>query len=166
MYTTASQLLDRYGAESLAELGGQKLPDAVVPECLQALIEETSTSGYTVQQIADAQAALDAITAAISDAQHFIDSYLGKHLTLPLDQAVIDTSVIPRQAAIIVRHDLMIHGADEQTENNYKNAVAWLRDVSKGMAAIGAEDAAQDGDVASGFGFRSGGETRDWDAFG
>ncbi len=165
MYTTASQLLTRYGAESLAELGGQKLPDEVVPECLQALILQTSTSGFTAAEIADAQAALDAINAAIEDAQHFMDSYLGKHLTLPLDQAVIDASVIPRQAAIIVRHDLMVHGADEPTVDNYKNAVAWLRDVSKGTAAIGAEDAAQDGDVASGFRFQPGGETRDWSGF-
>ena len=163
MYSTAVLLLTLWGAESLAELGGQRLPDTVDSDCLVALIQEDSTASYSAETITDAQAALDAIDQAIGDASTLIDSYIGKHHTLPLAQNTIDESVLPSKAASVVRHMLMVHGADEQTDNNNKAALAWLKDVSRGLASIGADDAAQDDTL--GFSFLPGGEKRDWGTF-
>ena len=165
MYTTPAKLLTLWGAVALAELGGQALDDVVIPDCLKALINEASTASYSAEVISDAQAALDAINQAISDAGAYIDTYLGKHHSLPLDQTTIDESVLPSKAASVVRHMLMVHGADEQTDKNNKDATAWLRDVSRGVASISAADAAQDGKTALGFSFESGAEKRDWSGF-
>ncbi len=109
--------------------------------------------GYAVQQdlvdrFGDAElkqltdrvngATIDAtvVAAALADADAEIDSYLVQRYTLPLS---VTPDVLKRVACEVARYRLYSNQSAEASEtvrNNYKDAVAWLRDVAAGRANL------------------------------
>lgn len=80
--------------------------------------------------------AIDAavLTRALEAADGEIDSYLAARYTLPL--ASVPT--ILRDCAIdIARYRLHDRGVPDLVKDTYKERIAWLRDVSKGVASLG-----------------------------
>ena len=76
------------------------------------------------------------VAAALADADAEVDSYLITRYTLPLT-AVPD--VLKLTACNIARYRLYASQSVEASEtvrNNYKDAVAWLRDVAAGRANL------------------------------
>ncbi len=75
------------------------------------------------------------VNRAISDAAAEIDSYLAKVYELPL-AAVPD--ILQKRAADMARY--FLHGKaaekDDPVSIAYRDAVAWLRDVAKGLVEI------------------------------
>ena len=81
------------------------------------------------------------LNEAIADAGRMIDSYVGPRYALPLAQVRIDASPLTRVAGDLVIYFLQGDLATEEAERRYKEALAFLRDVQRGQASLGADDA-------------------------
>ena len=80
--------------------------------------------------------AIDAavLTRALEAADGEIDSYLASRYTLPL----ASVPVILRDCAVdIARYRLHDRGVPDRVKDEYKNRIAWLRDVAAGKASVG-----------------------------
>lgn len=120
-YITKQGLIDRFGATELIQL-----------------TDRANRPPTTIDDVV--------VNRAIGDAAAEIDSYLAKVYALPI--AVVPT-VLERKAADIARY--FLHGKavekDGPVATAYREAIAWLRDVSRGLVEIdtGGEKPAQAG---------------------
>ena len=107
-YATQQEMSDRVGADDLA------------------LVADREGDG-----------ALDtaAITGALDDATAEIDSYLAARYGLPLAEV---PATVKRVCIDMAMYHLSGNKTTEEVEKRYQRAVAWLRDVSKGLATLGA----------------------------
>lgn len=112
-YVTKQQLVERFGADKLAQLtdrfGDGDLDDQV-------------------------------LAAAIADAARSIDAYVAPRYMLPLDQDDIDASPLSRIAGDLVVYYLQGDLATEDAERRHKEAMGFLRDVQAGRASLGQDD--------------------------
>lgn len=74
------------------------------------------------------------LTRALETADGEIDSYLAARYTLPLATV---PAILRDCAADIARYRLHSRGVPERVEQAYKERLAWLRDVAKGVASLG-----------------------------
>lgn len=79
------------------------------------------------------------IDQKIREAESEVNSYLAQRYTLPLPTVpdvlkakAVDVAVY----RLFLRRGIRPNTADEMVENQYKNAVAWLRDVATGKASL------------------------------
>ncbi|HBD18677.1 MAG TPA: DUF1320 domain-containing protein [Arenimonas sp.] len=118
-YATAQELSDRVGSDALAAVSDRD-GDAVIED--------------------------EAVTHALDDASADIDSYLAARYTLPLAAA---PAAVKRVCIDIAMYHLSGNRTTEEVEKRYKNAIAWLRDIAKGVATLGDSPAAPSGGGAS-----------------
>ncbi len=111
-YATLADLEQRYGARRLIELTDRAEPPAGEPDAA-------------------------AIAAAIADAGELIDSYLRPVMRLPLDPVPPRLRRVACEIAIYQLHGEEA-GKDSKTASDYRDAVAWLRDLAAGKATLGA----------------------------
>ena len=120
-YATLQDLIDRFGEDELIR-----------------------TSDLAEPPVGAIDAAV--VAGALADADDLIDSYVAKAHTLPLQQ-------IPRRlvkvACDIARYNLHKDMPTETVENNYKDAVAFLRDVARSVVDLdaGGEEPSPTNDV-------------------
>jgi len=112
-YVTEAHLIKRYGEDKLVGLTDQD-NDGQIDEAV--LVE------------------------AIADADKLINSYLAPRYTLPLSQAMIDGSPLPRIAGDIVVYLLQDELAIEESRERYDRAIAWLKRVQMNQASLGEAD--------------------------
>lgn len=105
-YATQQNLIDRFGEAELKEVADR-----------------------------DGDTVLDAavIAGVLADADDLIDSYIGKRYALPL--ATTPTRLV-RLAADIARYYLYEDSPTEVVKTAYRDALAFLRDVSEGKAVL------------------------------
>jgi phage gp36-like protein len=106
-YATADEMQDRIGMDELS---------AVADRDGDSVLEDL------------------AVTGALDDASAEIDSYLSVRYPLPLSE--IPATVI-RACIDMAMYHLSGNKTTEEVEKRYKNAVAWLRDISAGKATLG-----------------------------
>jgi len=106
-YTTLSALIDRYGEAELIQLTDR----AGTGEVDEAIIDR-----------------------AIADAGAEIDAYLAQRVTLPLDPV---PEVLGRFASVMARYYLYNEAPTELVQTQYNAAVAFLRDVARGLVSLG-----------------------------
>lgn len=140
-YASAADMELAFQAKELAKLATPKKDNQgqqIVPECLTALIQGADTSSWTAAQIALAQEGLEAVNAALADAQREMDSYLVKQYSLPLSAETIALNPLVRKCADIARYLLNERRfkSDTQITARYNEALTWLRDVSSKRAAL------------------------------
>lgn len=132
-YATASDMIARFGATELAQLSDRSPELLVSAESLTVAAAGGDLSGYS-SEIQDATAAaLEVIQSALGDASTEINTYLSGRYTLPL------TTIPPhlrRYCCDVARYYLEGARAREETEKRYEKAVAYLKDVSKGMGNL------------------------------
>lgn len=110
-YATAQEMSDRIGVDELAVVADR--------------------DGDSVMES-------EAITGALDDASAEIDSYLAGRYPLPL----VDTPATVKRVCIdMAMYHLSGNKTTEEVEKRYQRAVSWLRDVSKGLATLGAAPA-------------------------
>lgn len=109
-YATQQDLVDRYGATELIQL-----------------TDRVNTPVSTIDPVV--------VGRALVDASAFIDSYLTKVVKLPLADV---PAVLVKTAADIARYYLHGRTADKDSPVTaaYNQAVAWLRDVSRGLVEL------------------------------
>lgn len=110
-YATSQEMIDRVGIDALTAVADRDGDGAVETE---------------------------AITAALDDASADIDSYLAVRYPLPLAQT---PAAVKRVCFDIAMYHLSGNRTTEEVEKRYNNAIAWLRDVAKGVAGLGNEPA-------------------------
>lgn len=110
-YATQQNMIDRFGEDEL--------------------IQRTDRAGLGV---------IDAtvINRALGDADATINGYLAARYTLPLANPVPE--ILERLACDIARYALFDDQVIETVEKRYKDAIAYLRDVSTGKAELGLSD--------------------------
>lgn len=162
MYTTALQLLDLFGDKEVALLSSENA--AVDGVLLRLTVEGGNRSAYSAADIAAADQALVKINTALTSATNFINSYISPRYTLPLTQALIDSSSLVDVCADITRHRLSDDRVTEEVENRFIQARAWLRDISTNKASLGEQDtqtATPQGRIKAG----QGNSNTDWGSF-
>lgn len=109
-YATQQDLTDRFGAEELAQL-----------------TDRTNFPVTTIDPVV--------VGRALDDASALSDGYLTKVVRLPL--AVVP-EVLVKTTADIARYYLHGKAADKESPvtRAYNEAVAWLRDVSRGLVEL------------------------------
>jgi phage gp36-like protein len=90
---------------------------------------------YGSEEIEQRESALEAgaVQQALVDADALIDGYLAGRYTLPL--SVIPPN-LPQVACAIARYSLIGDAATERARNDYKDAMAWLKDVEAGRVRL------------------------------
>lgn len=90
---------------------------------------------YGADEVAQRESVLTAgaVDRALLDADAFINGYLATKYTLPLS-TVPDN--LPQVAAVIARYDLLGDAATERARDDYKDAVAWLKDIQAGRVQL------------------------------
>lgn len=110
--------------------------------CTQADILEQMSESMLIQLTDDADAGevdTDAVTRAIANADAEIDSYCGTKYDVPFTTVPAIIRLVSVDIAIYNLYARRM-GAGESEEERYKNRIAWLKDVSKGIATLGEND--------------------------
>ncbi|MBF0249960.1 MAG: DUF1320 domain-containing protein [Alphaproteobacteria bacterium] len=108
MYANQQNMVDRFGSTELIEITDREEP-------------------YTGAIVASV------MTGALEDASAEIDSYIAVRYDLPLPST---PKMLEKVCCDIARKNLYKDRPLEEVVNNYKSAVAWLRDVSKGVSEL------------------------------
>lgn len=74
------------------------------------------------------------LVTALAEASSLIDGYLAVRYTLPLST---DNLALTRNCCVIARYNLESGKATDQAEAQYKAAIRFLQDVSKGVVQLG-----------------------------
>lgn len=135
-YLLPSDLLARFGADELAQIADFSVPRVVTGGLLQAAVNGADMSPWSASDIEAVTAVLAALTRAIDDAQSEIDSYLSSRYSVPM---ATPSAVIKRLTGDIARYCLCGDIATETVQKRYDAAVAFLRNVAAGKAALGIE---------------------------
>ena len=73
------------------------------------------------------------VDAALADARDAIDGYIGARYALPLTEV---PPLVRVWAVAIARHILHRNGAPEHVVQDYKDAIASLKDVARGLITL------------------------------
>jgi phage gp36-like protein len=115
-YVTQAQLVTRFGSDLLIRR-----------------TDRSNTPKTTIDT--------DVVMAAIADAEALVDGYLGKVYALPLS---VVPPILTRVAGDIAIYFLMGDTAEKDSSwhRAYREAMAWLADVSKGLIQLDEEGVA------------------------
>jgi phage gp36-like protein len=134
MYASASQLLERYNSEEIAQRADPSVPPLVYGELLKATAAGADVSDYSQQEQNAAAAALVNVERALQDAGHTINGYISGRYQLPLSQV---PEILKLHSCQIARFLLFDDDATKQVETLYQASIKFLRDVSSGAAELG-----------------------------
>ncbi len=109
-YATLQDMIDRFGETELAQLSDRTNAAASIDTAV--------------------------IDAKLPDADAEIDGYLVQRYTLPLASV---PPVLKRIATDLARYHLYDDRSTEQVTKRYDDAIAFLKDVAKGVAGIGVD---------------------------
>jgi phage gp36-like protein len=112
-YATLQHLVERFGQQELLEL---------TDEDGSGVIDEVR------------------VGRALSDADAEINSYLAGRYTLPLAQS---SDELVRLACDVARYRLYDNRATDQVKERYDGAIAKLRDIARGLASLGIDQASK-----------------------
>lgn len=119
MYATQQDMIDRFGSAEMIELTDR---------------EEPFTSAIVASVMTD----------ALADATAEIDSYIAVRYALPLPST---PKMLEKVCCDIARKNLYKDRPLDEVTENYKDAVAWLTKVSKGVAELDIDGAEPAGDT-------------------
>lgn len=90
---------------------------------------------YGADEMAQRESALSAgaIERAVADADALVDGYLASRYSLPLSATPPNLHQV---ACAIARYNLLGEAATERARDDYKDAIAWLRDVGAGRVLL------------------------------
>ena len=130
-YATETQLLDQFGEEEIAQVADEG--SLVTGALLRLTVDAGDRSAYSADEIAAADTALAQIQTAMTNADGLIDSYLSAKYALPLDTTPAQLTAVSLD---IARYRLYDDRATEQVQRRFDEAIAWLKDIAKGVASL------------------------------
>lgn len=142
IYITANDLAERPGARELAQIASAGHAVIVPDVLMEATLRGTDRTAFTVEQIADADDALQRISDAVSEAENIIDGFLHKRgYALPLSPVPKLVTGWARDIARYLLHKDRI--GDDSTNpiaRGYKDAMKFLKEIGAGQFSLGAND--------------------------
>lgn len=135
-YATATELLDRFDAEEVAQRTDRSTPRLVTAELLRAAAAGGDLSGYTAAEQAAAVAALSLINSALVDADNTVDGYLAVRYAVPLASP---PAVVRRLACDLARYFLYDDQATETIQKRHDAAERFFREVGAGKLSLGVD---------------------------
>lgn len=135
-YATATELLDRFDAEEIAQRTDRSTPRLVTAELLRAAAAAGDLSAWTSAEQAAAVAALSLINSALVDADNTIDGYLAVRYAVPLASP---PAVVKRLACDLARYFLYDDQATETVQKRYDTAERFFREVGAGKLSLGVD---------------------------
>ena len=75
----------------------------------------------------------DGAAVTLAEADALIDGYVGGRYSLPLSPLPPNMLQV---ACVIARYNLLGEAATERARNDYKDAIAWLKDVAAGHVSL------------------------------
>ena len=148
-YATAQHLLLWFGTGEVTEVA---VPDDRAPiqaALLRLTLEGKSRTGYSADACATADLAVARIQAALEEAGRMLDSYLATRYPLPLSDAVIEASPLPRACSVLALTLLYDDQLPKAVDQRQKQVLTWLRALAAGHLEL-APALAQTGRVAHG----------------
>jgi phage gp36-like protein len=112
-YAVIQDMIDRYGEAELVQLTDRAVPP---------------TGAYDA----------DVVEAALNDAEAEINAYLSVRYALPLTNV---PTTLKKLACDIARYNLFGPNLTDEVSLRYKNAISFLKDVSRGTADLGIDQA-------------------------
>lgn len=135
-YCTATQLLEQFSADEIAQRADRGTPRLVDAVLMKLIAAAGNITGYTAEEQAAATAALALINSKLLDAESIVNGYLTNRYTIPLPN-------VPRLILVctadIARYQLYDDMATEMITDRYKAAIKMLESVSKGVLNLGAD---------------------------
>ncbi|BCB26472.1 hypothetical protein SKTS_13580 [Sulfurimicrobium lacus] len=135
-YATATNLLEQFGAEEIAQRADRGTPRLVTAAMLKAAAAAGSLAGYTADEQAATAEALALVNAKLLDADSAINGYLATRYPVPL-------ATVPRLVLVaacdLARYALYDDMATETITTRYKDAVKLLEAISKGLVNLGVD---------------------------
>ena len=135
-YATASELLDRFSAEEIAQRIDRSIPRLVTAELLAVAAAGGDLSAYTTAEQAAAASSLALVTQALADADSTIDGYLAGRQAVPLASPPL---VIKRLACDLARFFIYDDQVTESIQKRHDAAITFFRDVAAGRVSLGAD---------------------------
>ncbi|MEO5362453.1 MAG: DUF1320 domain-containing protein [Magnetococcus sp. DMHC-8] len=148
-YATPQLLLEWFGAGEVTEVA---VPDdrVSIPAALLRLTLAGGARGdYADTACATADLAVARIQAALTEGGRLLDSYLATRYLLPLDEAVVAASPLPRMVCVLalaLLHDNQLPKAVAQRQ---QQVFDWLRELTAGRVEL-VPTLARSGRVANG----------------
>jgi len=133
-YATATDLLDRFAAEEIAQRADRSIPRLVTAPMLVTAAAGGSLAAYTADEQAAVAAVLVSLNQALADADSDIDGYVATRYSVPLTPV---PAVITRLACDLARYYLYDDQATETIQKRRDSAQAVLRDISAGKVSLG-----------------------------
>lgn len=138
-YATSAQLLLWYGARELVQTATPDDLPLVAGELLRLTILAEDRTGYSNEELAAVDGALERLTAALVDASSLMDAYLMRRYALPLAEGQVTGGGLPRRCGAIARFLLQDDRASAEVKAGYQEALAWMTLVSDGKVALAGE---------------------------
>lgn len=133
-YASVLDMVNRYGAEHLAQLGDQSVPRVVSAEMLSTALAEGDMSVYSEEEQAATDSAISLILLSLQDATTLIEGHLRPRYALPLESV---PATVVRWTCEIARHTLHHQGAPDFVVKAADQALAQLERVSTGKLDLG-----------------------------
>ena len=137
MYARATQFLQRYSAQEIAQLADDSPETLVDGSMLQKAAAGEDLSGYTPEEQEATATALAKVNRVLQDAEQTVNSYLAGRYQLPLSNA---PEVLERIAGQLARYFLYDDTATDQVKDLYKDSIRFLEGVSTGKVQLGITD--------------------------
>lgn len=134
MYASATQLLERYSADEIAQRADPSIPRIVYGELLTLAAAGGDLSSYTPEEQAAVGAALTNVERALQDAEDTINGYIGGRYQLPLAQV---PGVLRLHTCQIARFVLYEDDAPKHIANLYESSLKFLGYVCDGSVQLG-----------------------------
>lgn len=135
-YATATELLDRFDAEEIAQRADRSTPRLVTAELLRAAAAGADLSAWTAAEQAAATTALGLVNQALADADNTVDGYIAVRHAVPLASP---PPVVKRLVCDLARYFLYDDQATETIQKRYDIAERFFRDVGAGKVSLGAD---------------------------
>lgn len=135
-YATATELLERFDANEIAQRADRGVPRLVTAQLMKDVAAGSSLAGYTPEQQARAAEALEIVQRALQDADDTINGYISARYTLPLQ---VVPGALNRVACELARYFLFDDQVTDVIKDRYTAAMKWLAEVAKGMVSLGAD---------------------------
>lgn len=136
MYATATNLLDQFGAEEIAQRADRGTPRLVTAAMLATAASGGSMSGYTAGEQAATVKALALVNSKLLDADSVINGYFTTRYPVPL-------TTVPRLVMVaacdLARYALYDDMATEQIMQRNKDAVKLLESIASGKVNLGVD---------------------------
>ena len=138
-YATAIDLIERFGAEEIAQRTDRALPRLVTPELLEEVARGTDPadlSAFDESALGATAVAMTTVGRALADARDTIDGYIGGRYRLPL--ATVPT-VLRRLACDMARYYLYDDQVTDLIRERYTAALKFLQCVARGEVSLGTD---------------------------